>query len=102
MVVDVGINIGVVAAIGGGTVGMSLFRGCLVGSVAVVSLFGDCGIVFRLDEVEDGVVGWGGGWVAGSNNVVVLLVWMSRTGGQSRFVCIQFELEFVEHLFVSC
>ena len=41
MVVDVGSNGGIVVTIGGGTVGISLFLGCLVGSVAVVSVFGD-------------------------------------------------------------
>ena len=77
MVVDVGINVGVVTALGGGTVGISLLRGCLAGSVAVVFLFEDCGIFFRLDEVEDNVVGWGSGWFAGSDAVVVIVnVWV--------------------------
>ena len=43
---DVGIIGGVVVASGGSTVGISLFRGCLVGSIAVVSVLGDCGILF--------------------------------------------------------
>ena len=41
MVVDVGSNGGVVGTIGGSTVGISLFLGCLVGSVAVVFVLGD-------------------------------------------------------------
>ena len=73
MVVDVGSNGGVVGTIGGSTVGISLFLGCLVGSIGVASVFGDCGIFFRLYEVEEGVVGWGSGWFVGSDAMVVIV-----------------------------
>ena len=39
----------------------------------VVQVCGDCGIPFHLDDVDDGVVGWGGGCGEVSNIEVVIV-----------------------------
>ena len=54
---DCDIGVGVVMGIAIGIVETSLFLGCVDGIVAGVLAVGDCGMPFRLDDVNDGVVG---------------------------------------------